>query len=307
MSILVCTTSYETAWKRLVDCHRSGRSSQGPWHLRLLGQTGVGKTFLLERYVEEHPPIRTEERYVVPVLLVPIPSAPTQKGLYLAVLAALGAHAAGASSLEALRHRAITLIKNLGVEFLMLDELNHVLDRGQRRTREAVGDAIKQLVDAVGLPTVFAGAKRADQLFAANAQLRSRATASLTMKPFDLSGRFAELRGFIKAFLGPTHTAGQCDWMVEPDIATRIFYATDGMHRQVSQFLAAVPLWTPLDAIAPASFMHVLKQVFRETLWESAPEPLNPFSDVFVYRRLDRKGEPYAPTALDGDNHSDLA
>lgn len=303
MSMLICSPTYDLAWQRIATCHRSGQSTEGPRHLRLLGQPGVGKTFLLEQYAGDHPRVEALDRITVPVLVVSIPSAPTLKGLYHAILNALGVRVVDGHNLESLRFRVVTLIRNLGVELLLLDEINHLLDRGRRRSHEAVTDGLKQLIDSIEVPTVFAGAVRSKQLFDTNAQLRSRVTATHTMLPFDLGARFQELRGFVATWLQGSHPPSQCKWMSSPDLATRIFYATDGMPRQLVQFLDAVPVWTAAEAVSPAAFFDVLAQLFRDTLWESAPQSLNPFSEAFVYRRLDRRTEPYAATDLDGDNH----
>lgn len=303
MSVVIVTPSFEKAMRRIAECHRSYGSAQGPRHLRLLGQTGVGKTFVLLQYVDEHPQVQGSDRTVVPVLFVPIPSAPTLKGLYQAILKALGVDGAVTNNLESLRHRVITLIRNLHVELLLLDELNHLVDRGKRRSHEAVADGIKQLVDSIGIPTIFAGALRSKRLFDANAQLRSRVTATHTLRPFDLEKSFRELQGFIAARLQPSHPAPQCEWMSAREQATRLFFATDGLPRQVAEFLDVVPVWSSTQSKTPEKFLGTLKQLFVDELWESAPDERNPFSHTFDWRRLCAPGEPYEPNPLDGDNH----
>ncbi|MEO3711300.1 TniB family NTP-binding protein [Roseateles flavus] len=305
MSWFVNTPSFEQAWGRLAACHASFRSQHGPQHLRILGQTGVGKTFLFKRYLAEHPRRALDDRDLIPVLLVPIPSTPTGKGVYAAILQAMGVANVGNATQEKLHDRVVTLIRNLGVEMLMLDEINHLVDRGRRRTHETVTDLIKELVDAIEIPTVFAGARRSSELFDTNAQLRSRVTAVHSLEPFDLDARFMELRGFILSWLEQSHPPEQADWLSSEDLATRIFYATDGMQRQLALLLNAIPVWGGEQSLSPELRMPDLAQLFRDLLWEMAPTALNPFGDKFVYRRLNRRGEPYWPTPLDGDNHRD--
>lgn len=305
MSWFVSTPSFEAAWDKLAACHASFNSRHGPQHLRLLGQTGVGKTYLFKRYLAEHPRRPLDDREIVPVLLVPIPSTPTAAGVYGAILTALGVVANRNRTPDQLRDRVITLIRNLGVEILLLDEINHLVDRGRRRTHESVTDLIKQLVEAIEIPTVFAGASRSAQLFDTNAQLRSRVTASHFLEPFDLEERFMELRGFILSWMERSHPPDQAEWLSSEDLATRIFYATDGMQRQLALLLNAIPVWDGEQAQSPELRMPDLAQLFRDLLWERAPTALNPFGEKFVYRRLSRSGEPYWPTPLDGDNHRD--
>lgn len=301
MNTLIETPEFERAWGRIKDCHHSARGGGRPRHLRLFGQSGVGKTFIIDQYAESHPGKQLADRTTIPVLVVPLPAAPTLKAIYETVLKRLGA--AGSGRVDELQRRAITLIRNLSVELLVLDEMNHVLDRGRTKTRESLTDSLKAFVDAIGIPTIFAGARRCTQLFDANAQLRSRATSKLTLRPFDLAGRCVELRSFIRTFLDGRLSPEQAQWMSSTEMATRHFYATDGIQRQLAEFLEAVPRWTPAQAINTTMFMELLADLFEAHLWEDAPASKNPYNPAFVMRRLNLKGEPYEPTELDGDNH----
>lgn len=304
MSICVELPEFQNAWARIQECHASARAARGPMHLRLLGQSGLGKSFLLNKYVEAFPKTQTKKGVHVPVALVTISSAPTVKGIYGAFLGSLGL-AGVIGSVEALRHRALVLCNACQVELLLIDELNHVTDRGQIRTREAVGDALKEMLDALNRPTVFAGASRSLAIFDTNMQLRSRVLASFTLRPFNLNGRFDDLRGFIEALSTGEIDEMSVSWLSSPEVASRIFFATDGIHRTVSSFLASIH--TAVRTEKCALDYVLLARLFTKYLWEKAPPALNPFHQSFPMRRLCEPGELYAPTALDGDNHIDGA
>ena len=81
---------FQRAWARIKECHDSGKSGSGPMHIRLLGQSGLGKTFLLKEYRDAFPAVRSSKGTHVPVALLTIPSAPTVKGIYIAFLESLG-------------------------------------------------------------------------------------------------------------------------------------------------------------------------------------------------------------------------
>lgn len=293
---------FQRAWARLKECHESGKSDSGPMNLRLLGQSGLGKTFLLKEYRNTFPAIRNSGGTHVPVALLTIPSAPTVKGIYIAFLESLGIHGA-MGTVEALRYRARILCKSCGVELFLVDELNHLTDRGQIRTREAVGDALKEMLDALSIPTVFSGASRSHIIFDTNMQLRSRVMASLTLRAFNLEERFEDLRGFIFALSNADQDERTANWLSSSEIASRIFFATDGIHRGVARFIFQVGEALRGAHISPN--LALLARIFSEYIWERAPHKLNPFSDIFPMRRLCEPGEPYAPTALDGDNHTE--
>lgn len=300
--VRIDTPDFSTAWRRLNECKQSRQHGGDPLNMRLLGVSGVGKSFLLRQYRDAHPRRREIGRTVVPVAYVPIPSGPSVKAIYVAMLEALGMHGV-AGTADALRHRTTTLYQSCGVELCLFDELNHFVDGGRLRLRQAASDALKVTIESIGLPSVFTGAKRSHILFEQNMQLRSRATSSLTLRPYDLTLRFAELQGFVLALAGQLLEAPAAEQLARSDMAERIFYATDGIHRNVSRLLHRLQHLglTKDDQMTPGN----LAQVFRTYFWEDAPDRLNPFCQGFEYRRLCRSGEPYVPTELDGDNHDE--
>lgn len=299
------TAEFENAWARLDECRQSRLLEGDPLHMRLLGVSGLGKSFLLERYWNAHPSIKQAGRTKVPVSYVLIPCAPTVKSIYIAMLMALGVpHPTGTS--EDLRQRTIALYQSCGVELCLFDEINHFVDGGQIKHRENAADALKMAVESIQLPSVFSGARRSLALYEQNMQFRSRVTSSLTLRPFSLEQpRFDELRGFLNALAGALLGVDAGAHLASDDIAERIFYASDGIHRNISRFLYGLVLkgWnTP----AQLGFGN-LAIAFRHYLWEEASDTLNPFSAKFSFRRLNQAREPYVPTEFDGDNHNQEA
>lgn len=293
---------FQRAWARIKECHDSGKNDSGPMHVRLLGQSGLGKTFLLKEYRDAFPATRSSKGAHVPVALITIPSAPTVKGIYIAFLESLGLHGA-MGTVEALRHRARVLCKACHVELFLVDELNHLTDRGQIRTREAVGDALKEMLETLNIPTVFSGASRAHIIFDTNMQLRSRVMASLTLRAFNLEERFEDLRGFIFALSEVDQDEQTANWLSSAEIASRIFFATDGIHRGITRFV--IQVGAAMRKGQMSRNLELLAEIFKEYFWEDVPQALNPFGGDFPMRRLCEPGEPYSPTALDGDNHAE--
>ena len=295
---------FQRAWARIKECHDSGKSGSGPMHIRLLGQSGLGKTFLLKEYRDAFPAVRSPKGTHVPVALLTIPSAPTVKGIYIAFLESLGLHGA-IGTVEALRHQSKVLCSACRVELFLVDELNHLTDRGQIRTREAVADALKEMLETLNIPTVFSGASRSHIIFDTNMQLRSRVMASLTLRAFNLEARFEDLRGFIFALSEVDQDLETANWLSSPEVASRIFFATDGIHRGIARFV--IQVGAAISNGPSSQNFAFLARIFKDYFWEGVPPALNPFGDAFPMRRLCEPGEPYSPTALDGDNHTEGA
>lgn len=292
--------SFVEALERIGACHETFRSETGPMNMRLLGQSGMGKTFLLRAYRDLHPPNDSEGGRRVPVALVTIPSAPTVKSFYLAILESLGVHGARGTT-DALRYRAKFLCEKCGVELFLVDELNHLTDRGRLPTRLTVSDALKELLDTLNRPAVFSGAPRCHVLFETNMQLRSRVMATLSLHPFNTDGRLAELAGFIRELARHHIDELAANLLAEPETVIRFFFATDGIPRQIVRFVERVAYEVKRGKRTVDATL--LGQTFQEHFWEQAPANLNPFCQNFPMRRLCEPKEPYAPSILDGDNH----
>lgn len=300
MPLRVEIPSYVQAIERIKACHETFRSDTGPMNMRLLGQSGMGKTFFLRAYCDLHPPKDSEGGRHVPVALVTLPSAPTVKSFYQAILESLGVHGARGTT-DALRYRAKFLCEKCGVELFLIDELNHLTDRGKLPTKLTVSDALKELLDTLNRPAVFSGAPRSHVIFDTNMQLRSRVMATLSLRPFNIDERLAELAGFLHG-LARHHIGEQAaNQLAKPELVVRVFFATDGVPRQIVRFVERVAY--ELKQGAGSLDTALLGRIFQGYFWEQAPPHLNPFDQNFPMRRLCEPKEPYAPSILDGDNH----
>ncbi|CAN7177283.1 TniB family NTP-binding protein [Variovorax paradoxus] len=292
----VQTTSFNAAWERLRRCHQSVRKKNRRY-LRLLGVSGVGKSFLAKKYKEAHPNYIDGDATIVTIVHFSIPSNPSKKQMYQAFLRGFGITST-AGDAEELKERAEKLCKSCKVELILIDEIHHFIDRGSARTYAAAADALKELIESLDLPVVLIGAPRSQTIFLHNSQLRSRVTSTCWLTPFTLAN-IGELMGFVYALTcdlpEPTR-----QWIASQDIATRIFFATDGIHRNIARLIAE---FEEEMANGETANMATLSKVFREHLWPNPGLKCDPFRNDFKPRRLNMIGEPYEPSPLDGDNH----
>lgn len=297
MRVRVDLPAFRSAWDRLTECHKDAGVDNNPLNMRLLGVSGVGKTFLLKEYREAFPPVVDEELTTVPVLYISIPSAPTRKSIYAAFLRGLGVDP-GSGTTESYQRRVLTLCQECAVEIVFVDEIHHFIDRGKAHSYAAAADALKELLDLISRPFILSGAPRSLILFDHNSQLRSRVMVTLRLRPFDLTDLSA-LMGYLYALTDALPIA-QRQWIVTPEVSTRIFYATDGIHRNIAT-------WVKLMVNRARAQAHMdyaqLADIFRTYIWTPTSASHNPFDKNFVMRRLSQYGEPFQPTYLDGDNH----
>lgn len=275
----------------------------------VLGASGCGKSTLCKMILSENPRYDEPERTVVPVLYIRVPALASVYTVVETLLIALGDPAPYAGNATAKTQRLITLIKGCGVQLIILDEMQHIRDRGQSPTIYGAGDWIKSLADDLEVPFVFAGLPRTTALRETNGQLRRRFSATL---PLDRMGfgsdrQIADFASTVASLVKtmPVQLALNLDDM---DLIQRLHYASDGrIGYLVSLLLRSL-------TIAYATDQHVvdvgtLGEAFKAEIWRDGVDALNPFSQKFCHRRLDRLAEPFAdeipPTKKRRSDHSE--
>lgn len=293
--VIVEHTCYAECFQKISQCHHSRAGGLPIEHLRIVGATGAGKSTLLKDYCDHHPPYDTEDRTIVPVVYAAIPSWPTPRAIAGEMLHALRSPLWNKGDVHERTKQLITLIPAAGVELFLLDEMQHLVDRGRQRTHERCTDLLKEIVDASGVPFVFAGLERIETLGAVNDQFRRRASATAEMPALNPESDVdqSELLGmFIEA--GETLGVGGVVEAMAPDFGRRLGYATNGTFGYLIKLVAQLKRrGEPLSA-GPAT----LADVFREVIWCKAPNSRNPFAPEFIFTPLTASGEPFAPVEV---------
>ena len=260
----------------------------------LLGASGCGKSTLCKMILAENPSFEEPERTVVPVLYVRVPALATVYSLAETLLVALGDPAPYSGNATAKTHRLITLILACGVQMIILDEMQHIHDRGQSPTVYRVADWIKSLADAVGIPFVIAGLPRTTALIETNEQLRRRFSATLPLDRMGFTGdrQIADFASTVASLVKamPVKSAFSIDDM---EAIERIHYASDGrIGYLVSLLLRSLTIAYAIDQHVVD--LAILEQAFEAEIWRDGVNAPNPFSKNFCNRRLDRIGEPFS-------------
>lgn len=113
----------------------------------LLGKSGTGKTRVCQTIIDQmgRPKIIRENSGIiktVPVLYCKVPEDATIKKLTCAMLRKLGEDRFEKNQ-DVLEHRLCALLRILKTELVILDEWQHLIERGAERTRQSVCDWVK--------------------------------------------------------------------------------------------------------------------------------------------------------------------
>lgn len=193
-------------------CHKN--NIKDPECMTLFGHERVGKTYIVEElYYSKFQPYNVKDDIITkyskqimfaeitccPVLYLKMPCPATIGGLVGKFLDALN---------YPLRNQRMkiydqtsmlyTLLKYCRVELIILDEVQHLVDRDKKKLLIESSDWLKNLIDETKIPTVLVGTFEAEKIFN-NRQLNGRFLLRHELYPFDNSAlKIAEFRKILQ-------------------------------------------------------------------------------------------------------------
>lgn len=278
----------QRAMNRLMEVHEDTRRTGNSKGLVIQGPSGVGKSTLIKEYVSELESANKTGEAHCSVLIVEIPSSPTKKNLATAMLTAMRDPYADSRShsAETKFARIIRLLSNLGVEVVVLDEAQHLVDYKRNAAYEAA-DWIKSLMNETSITFVLVGLKRTEGLLWANEQLRRRFSATVDYNRFMLTETFAVLLKSIRELL-PVESIS----FSEKNVIQRFYLASFGLIDYLIKILDR-SVWLVQHRAIEGISLGILCEAFKDEVWSGAPDERNPFSDAFDFKPLIRNREPF--------------
>jgi len=264
-----------------------------PEHLVVLGETGVGKSTILEQILRKNPRTHHATFTEVPVLYVEVPARCTIGRLCAALLQALGSPFWNKGDDGDRQDALVALMKKCKVRLVIIDEINHLIERGKQRTHYALADWVKQMGKLGGASLLLAGTPRAALLLKTNEQLGDRFAEVITLRPLSAEGDAKELRAALKVF--GRMLGGLDSFDIAAAAQTKTFgFATGGRLRAIRRLLIRA-VQIACRPTKPALTWDVMGQAFLEVIYPEAPATRNPFSPKFDGKPLAGRGEPFAP------------
>jgi hypothetical protein len=148
---------------------------QRPENLLLLAPTGNGKSFVLERFRDNHPPSDNPagEAAAVPVLHTEVPEEPTLDALRVAILKKLFAPTNPRNNRADRRAEVFDVLYRVGVKTLLVDELHNLLFASALE-REKTLAFLRAVGNELRINVVAAGIQDARRILQSDAQLLNR-------------------------------------------------------------------------------------------------------------------------------------
>lgn len=285
--------------ERMEECHDFTKKTGTSTYLLILGDPGVGKSTLLRNYEARHPRTGNGRTISVPVLSVEIPPSPSLVSLVNAFLAAYGDVYVQRSrkNVGDMTRQLITLMKAAGTVVILLDEIQNFMTQANQTQVRALAAWLKTLMNQLSIALIAAGVPESQRLVNADDQLRSRMSAEMWIKPFDIDDKegFDVFRKILFSIEKNIEFPAPSELYNNP-LAERLYFACDGRLRPLISLLSyAIRMVEKRggDCIT----VDVLYEAFLQTFKSDTPDRDNPFSNTFIARRLVGLGEAHGPRA----------
>ena len=264
----------------IVRLHTMNKIAAEPQCLMIVGPTGAGKTTLIESYRNDFPTEYTDTGIFRPVLQVTIPSPATISNLATAILYALGDPRAERGTIGGKTQRVTEHMRDCGVELLVLDEIQHFVDRDSQVVLMNVSNWLKTLIKETKVACVLVGLQgEAEQVLHVNPQLARLFGDPRLLSPFkwddELPETVQEFRLFLKTLDGLLPLP-QRSGLASRSLAWRCFVASRG---SISYLMALIRRACYLAIIAgrPKLDLVLLEQAFNQRLAGQMRGIANPF------------------------------
>lgn len=282
-------SAYEEIYDQLSEAYDDLDGVPGeaavPACLMVIGETRAGKSCVVRDFMSRHLPKRTKEGVRQAVVYATAPSKGTVKALLEQLLKALGDPNWAHGSESNMTKRLLKLLKGVGCRMIILDEFQHLADKGQKRRLSGTADWLKELVEGKEWALVAVGLHESVAVINANRQLVSRFDVPLVMPIFDWRDNHSrrQFKGVLVAFakqLTPFELPG----LGSNEMALRMYLATSGrMGLFVKLMDRAVK--TAIRVGTTKIRLEDLDAAFRRAIWYAPDFPLKDgpfFSDILL-------------------------
>ncbi|MCX7922291.1 MAG: TniB family NTP-binding protein [Clostridia bacterium] len=190
-----------------------GDGKNSPRHSYIIGGSGVGKTIMVKGYEARNPGYTRidedgREIDIKPVVYVELPNPFTIQEFYQAIISGLEApQLPGKPTTGELKRQVLKLIKDQGVEMLILDEMDYILSSRHVKTLEAM-DTIKHIGNKANISLVCVGTPEAGKLRTLNDQYFRRFTPIYLERFIDCDEEFCSFLNEVEAQLDPWEPIG---------------------------------------------------------------------------------------------------
>ncbi|ELB2199313.1 TniB family NTP-binding protein [Vibrio parahaemolyticus] len=194
----VTTPSVVKILRYMDRCRDFSDKDSEPTCMMVYGASGVGKTAIIKKYLKKNEGDSDPERDTIPVVHIELPDNAKPVDAARELLLQMGDPLAlYDTDLARLTKRIVELIPTLGVQLIIIDEFQHLVDDSTNKILTHVGNWLKGILNKTKCPIVLFGMPYSKVVLQANSQLHGRFPIQFHLRPFS----YQDGEGIFKTFL----------------------------------------------------------------------------------------------------------
>ena len=201
--------------------------------LLLYGDTGMGKTKIIRKFLRNHQPVFDRGTGVTNMPVVAM-QMPVERDVYGELLNALSAPGPSGDATYRLKTTCRTLMRRMGVRMLIIDEI-HAMLTGTYRQQRVFLNVIRFLANDLKVPLICAGTDLARQALLTDPQLAERFEA-LHLKRWSNTQQLAQLLASLGSIL-PLREPSQLGTAA---VRRKVLDMTDGVTVRIFRLIETV-------------------------------------------------------------------
>lgn len=245
-----------------------------PVCLMIVGETRTGKSCVVKDFLAQSMPTRAQEGIRQAVVYAIAPPKATVKAILEQLLRALGDPYWSKGSESNMTHRLLTLLRGVGCRMIIIDEFQHLSDKGQKRLLVQSADWLKNLVEGKEWALIAAGLPESISVINANPQLMARFDPPMVMPRFDWNDDQLrkQFKAILRAFVAELRPFEVPD-LSSDEMAFRTYLATSG---RVGLFVKLMDraVKTAIRKGDPRIRTEDLATAFTRSIWYAPKFPL---------------------------------
>lgn len=202
-------------------------------NMLIVGETNNGKTMIVNRFRSQHLAYDNADGdgITLPVLLIQAPPTPDESRFYNVILDKLFASYKVNDRVDKKCQQVISLLTQLNVKMLVIDEIHHVLAGNLNKQRHFL-NTIKYLGNELQIPIVGVGIKEAFNAIQTDPQLANRFEPVL-LSTWELNSEFLKLLVSFEKMLPLKEPSN----LAKTDLAIELFNMSEGIIGELNTVL----------------------------------------------------------------------
>ncbi|MBV7297705.1 TniB family NTP-binding protein [Enterovibrio paralichthyis] len=258
--IFICDSQINEILADIQECREDSDRISEPECMIVVGDSGSGKTTIIDKYLMDNPRKEGVDGSVIPILSTSLPANANPITASESLLSAMGdpfAFGRGRDPAELMKS-VIDLLRECCVELIIIDEFQHMIDRRSKDVLHNVADWLKMIIIQSKVPVVLFGMPYSTVILDANHQLLGRFESQHHLQPFRVKKQ-EELTRY-KTFLTLVDQAlpfGNSSNLASEEMMKRIYVFSKGNMRLIRRLINKASKLALIDGSQHISLQHL--------------------------------------------------